>query len=87
MGSASLHGALPQRGYNRRREKAGWPSGGRKSPVAGARGKEDNEAQVVITEGLSATPRRLAESRRQWRTFGPCKVGELICLYIFWGVV
>ncbi|KAJ1071866.1 hypothetical protein K5549_002158 [Capra hircus] len=51
-------GALPQRGYNGRREKAGWPSGGRKSPVAGARGKEDNEAQVVITEGLSATPRR-----------------------------
>lgn len=28
--------------------------------MAGAREKRDDEAQVVITEGLSATPQRLA---------------------------
>ena len=50
LGSAGLQGALPQRGCSGRRENAGWPSGRRKSPVAGAREKEDDEAQVVISQ-------------------------------------
>ena len=40
-----------------------------------------------ITEGLNATPGRLAESRRQRRTFGLCSRGMNRFMYIWVGVI